>query len=283
MLKKLVLATTLVAWVTSTLWTSYAMEEINGYQFQDNGLLWLKVQLLDPNAKEWSALYNKYGVSLAIRTLKDDETTKIDSIDSSIFLDNKVWDLDALAKDLDSSVKIETGVFTNPDEIDAASFKDSFFKFKATTNVGFASTTPTEILSFSVSPKADNTEETTEVTLDATSTRLVNTKGDPQANLFSGELSVEVADILTGGASEEDAATEEVTEEEVTEETTEEEVVEEEVDATATGSEETTATWATEEVKEIEKIETGAKEGILVVLLSLMLIGSAGLIKRTNS
>lgn len=183
-LKKFFLGATLLFSILTTL--NFASAElINGYEFPENSNVGLKVEDIS------SDTVKQYYVWVSLRT-KEGEI--IHEIDGRIELDPKVFDMDKLSAEISNNF-LEGDIFTNTDEISTDQLKNWFFVYKASTAAWFSELNPAEAFWFIVTVKEDNTSDTSFVKINSDNFRLIDTNVDPQANLFSWDISVEVSNL----------------------------------------------------------------------------------------
>lgn len=165
--------------LVSIFFSNVFAEDINGYNFPTGSNVGIKIEEMpdDTGVKQ-------YFISVALR-VKEGQT--INQIEGTLQLDPKVFDLEDLSKNLSTNF-VKWDIFTNSADIDPNQLKQGLLTYKGSTDVGFTEVSPAEAFGVLVKVRADNQSPTTSVKVQSDSFRLTDTKKDPTVNLFTGEV-----------------------------------------------------------------------------------------------
>lgn len=243
----------LLIWAVLTISTLFSSsvfaEEINGYTFPDWSNAGIKIEEMSEGTVK------QYLISVALR-VKEGQT--INQIEGTLQLDPKVFDLDDLSKNLATSF-VKWDIFTNSQDIDPNQLKQGLLTYKWTTDTWFTEVSPAEAFWVLIKVKGDNQSEKSSIKIQSDSFRLTDTKKDPTVNLFTGEVVKEITWLPKGAP-----------------------VTTSVVDTAPTTVEVTPQVETPVVEEDTSKVNTGPKENIAFIILSVLLVSGFIYLRRTE-
>jgi len=190
-MKTKLILTSLVLGLT-TMFSSASAEEISWFKFQDGWNVWLKIEDMSEGGT------NQYFISVALRAK---EWEQINQMEWTLNLDPEVFNLTGLENSLDSNF-IKWDIFTES-EIDWDQLKDWIISFTWTTDTWFIDKDPTDAFWLLVEVNSKNKKKISEISINSDSFILTDNKNDPNKNLFSWKLTLDVNNLPVEEAIEE--------------------------------------------------------------------------------